>query len=240
MNKHLANLFQDDAAISALRAGLPFAFELADAEAGRVQLDRKSGNAKATVGQEVGIHREHILEGFLIRQLGAANVRLPTPGVPGVDTLVHQIPLEIKTVTRRGLVTAKWTADNQSADQVIAGFGFISDMLLVRIWWHEERDSVFYIPLEVLEETATKYSKFLTSQTGTNNRGVKIKDAFMKLVEGHNATVKVPIQWQPSGQKIESPADRYTKYWIDENFPQPPSTTQTTIFASLLGCSHPE
>ena len=219
MNKHLANLFQDDAAISALQAGLPFAFELADAEAGRVQLDRKSGNAKATVGQEVGIHREHILKGFLIRQLGAANVRLPTPGAPGVDTLVHQIPLEIKTVTKRGLVTAKWTADNQSANEVLSGFGFTSDMLLVRIWWHEERDSVYYIPIEVLEETATKHPKFLTSQTGTNNRGVKIKDRFMKLVEGHDATVRVPIQWQPSGRKIESPTDRYTKYWIDENFP---------------------
>ena len=220
MNEHLANLFKDDDAISALRAGLPFAFELADAEAGRVQLDGKSGNAKATVGQEVGIHREHILEGFLIRQLGAANVRLPTPGVPGVDTLVHQIPLEIKTVTKRGLVTAKWTADNQSADQVIAGFGFTSDMLLVRIWWYEERDSVFYIPLEILKEAATKCPKFLNSQTGTNNRGVKIKDGFMKSVESHEDTLRVPIRWQPSGRKIETPTDRYTKYWIDGNFPK--------------------
>ena len=222
MNPDLLNLLNDADAVAILQAGLPYAFEIADVEAGRVQLDSKTGNAKATVGQEVGIHREHILKGFLIRQLGVANVRLPTPGFPGVDTLIHQIPLEIKTATKRGLVTAKWTADNESADQVMSEFKFAADLLLVRIWWQEKKDSVFYIPLEVLADATAKYPKFLKSQTGTNNRGVKIEDAFMKLVEAHEDTVRVAIKWQPSGRAIESPTDRYTKYWIDGDFQNNP------------------
>ena len=220
LNPDLVNLLNDANAVATLRDGLPYAFELAAAEAGRVQMDRRTGKAKAAIGQEVGVHREHVLEGFLIRQLGSANVRLPMPGMSGVDTLVHGMTLEIKTATKRGLVTAKWTADNESADQVLREFQFASDMFLVRIWWYEERDSVFYIPIEVLQEAADSYPKFLKSQTGTNNRGVKIEDGFMKLVESHEDTLRVPIRWQPSGRKIESPTDRYTKYWIDGNFPK--------------------
>ena len=219
MNQQLANLLKDNSVITELQAGLPYAFELADAEASRVQLVRRTGKAKAVVGQEVGVHREHVLRGFLIKQLGYANVRLPVPGAPGVDTLIHDIPLEIKTATKRGLVTAKWTADNRSVDQVMNEFRFTSDMLLVRIWWHEERESVFYIPLEVLQEATVRFPRFLKSQTGTNNRGVKVEDDFMKLVEGHRDTVRVAIRWQPSGRAIESPTARYTKYWIDGNLP---------------------
>lgn len=219
MNQQLANLLKDNSVIAELQAGLPYAFELADALAGRVQMNRKTGKAQATVGQEVGVHREHVLEGFLIWKLGDANVRLPTPGTPGVDTLIHGMPLEIKTVTKRTLVTAKWTADNTSVDQVVNEFRFTSDMLLVRIWWHEERDSVFYIPLEVLEETTVEHPEFLKSQRGTNNRGVKIKDDFMKSVERHRDTVRIAIRWQPSGQAIPSPITRATKYWIDGDFP---------------------
>ena len=122
------------------------------------------------------------LRGFLIRHLGSTNVQLPMPGTAGIDTLIHNIPLEIKTATKRGLVTAKWTADTESADQVLNNFTFTSDMLLVRIWWGKNQDSVFYIPLEVLQETATKKPNFLKSQTGTNNRGVQGQRRFH---EGH-------------------------------------------------------
>lgn len=219
MNPHLIEILNNEEAIDTLQAGLPFAFELAEAEASRMQLDKKTGQAKATTGQEVGVHREHVLEGFLIRQLGAANVRLPMPRTPGIDTLIHNIPLEIKTATRRGLVTAKWTADTKSADQVLNNFTFASDMLLVRIWWGKNQDSVFYIPLEVLKEVVTKKPKFLKSQTGTNNRGVKINQDFMKAAESHKDTVTVLINWKRSKQKIESPTDKYTKYWIDGQFP---------------------
>ncbi len=135
-----------------------------------------------------------------------------------VDATVAGQPLEIKTVTKRGLVTAKWTSDNQSVDQVLEEFAFISDMLLVRIWWDSFQDSVFYVPSEVLNETANSFPNFLQSQRGTNNRGVKIKDSFMKQIEGHESTVKVPVFWQHSEQEIQSPIVRYINYWTELRF----------------------
>ena len=91
-------------------------------------------------------------------------------------------------------------------------------MLLVRIWWDSFQDSVFYIPFEVLNEAAASFPSFLQSQRGTNNRGVKIKDAFMKQIEGHENTVRVPIFWQRSKQAIQSPIVRYIRYWTELHF----------------------
>ena len=46
-----------------------------------------------------------------------------------VDASLGEQPLEIKTVTGSGLVTAKWTSDNESVDQLLEDFAFTSDML---------------------------------------------------------------------------------------------------------------
>ena len=89
---------------------------------------------------------------------------------------------------------------------------------LVRIWWDSFQESVFYIPSEVLNETAASFPDFLQSQRGTNNRGVKIKDSFMKQIEGHESTVKVPIFWARSEQEIQSPIVRYINYWTELRF----------------------
>lgn len=178
MNSLLENLLTNPAAGETLQAGLPDAFEMAAVEASRVILNRRTGLTQATTGQEVGVLRERVLLGYLFSQLGGANVQLPAPGASMVDATVGGQPLEIKTVTKRGLVTAKWTSDNESVDQVLEEFAFISDMLLVRIWWGSFQESVFYIPSEVLNETATSFPNFLQSRRGTNNRGVKIKDSF--------------------------------------------------------------
>ena len=51
------------------------------------------------------------------------------------DVLVFGEPLEIKTVTGKGAVKAKWTADNASAQNDISTFEFTADLPLVRIWW---------------------------------------------------------------------------------------------------------
>ena len=218
MNSLLANLLTNETAVETLREGLPLAFENADVEASRVRLDKRTGLAHSATGQEVGVLRERVILGYLISQLGEANVQLPAPGTSMVDASVGGEPLEIKTVTRRGLVTAKWTSDNRSVDQVLEEFSFTSDMLLVRIWWDSFRDSVFYIPFEVLEEATTAVPDFLQSQRGTNNRGVKIKDAFMKQVERHDSTVRVPIHWRRGAQAIQPPIVRYIRYWTERRF----------------------
>ena len=218
MNSVLANLLTNATAVDTLRAGLPYAFETANVEASRVTLNKRTRLVQSTTGQEVGVLRERVILGYLLSQLGEANVQLPAPGASMVDATVAGQPLEIKTVTGRGLVTAKWTSDNESVDQVLEEFSFISDMLLVRIWWDSFQDSVYYIPFEVLNETAASFSDFLQSQRGTNNRGVKIKDAFMRQIEGHESTVRVPIFWQRSEQAIQSPIVRYIRYWTELQF----------------------
>lgn len=218
MNSVLANLLTNIAAVDTLRAGLPHAFALAAVEASRVILNKRTGLARSTTGQEVGVLRERVILGYLISQLGEANVQLPAPGASMVDATVAGQPLEIKTVTGSGLVTAKWTSDNESVDQVLEEFVFISDMLLVRIWWDSFQDSVFYIPVEILNEVAASFPNFLRSQRGTNNRGVKIEGAFMKQVEERPSTVKVPIHWQRSDQTLQSPMVRYIRYWTELRF----------------------
>ena len=208
MSSVLANLINNDSAVDMLREGLPHAFEIAAAEASRVRLNKGTGLARSTTGQEVGVLRERVILGYLISQLGEVNVQLPAPGASMVDASIAGQPLEIKTVTKRGLVTAKWTSDNSSVDQVLEEFAFTSDLLLVRIWWDSDQGSMFFIPVEVLSEVAASFPDFLQSQRGTNNRGIKIKDAFMKQVERHDSTVKVPIDWRRSDEALQSPIVR--------------------------------
>ena len=217
MNETIISLLQDGDALRDLRAGLPYAFELAKSEAQSISLNRQ-GTAFARTGQEVGIYRERVILGFLVSKLGEIAVRLPSPGDPRSDVLVSEIPLQIKTVTGNGEVTAKWTADTVSAQQVIETFRFESDLWLVRIWWGRNERSVFYVPREVLQETAENSTEFLRSATGTNNRGVKLRRDFMSMVEADERTTSVTICWQRSGRSIEPPIVRYTRYWLQRDY----------------------
>ena len=204
MNQIIVNLLHDIQVLDDLRAGLPYAFEVAAMEADR---------------QEVGIYRERVIVGFLISKLGFHAIEFPESGNTVADVLVGGVPLQIKTVTGNGEVTAKWTADAVSAREVIENFEFESDLWLVRIWWEEKRRSVFYVPREVLQETAMETRDFLSSATGTNNRGVKLKRSFMESVEGDFRTTSVTVDWTWDSRHLWHPADiqhplrRYTEYW---------------------------
>ena len=116
MNPIIVNLLHDTQALEDLGAGLPYAFEIADMEADR---------------QEVGIYRERIIVGFLLSKLGGNTVKFPEPDDTSTDVLVAGVPLQIKTVTGNGEVTAKWTADTASAREVIGTFSFNFDLWLV-------------------------------------------------------------------------------------------------------------
>lgn len=217
MNEAVINLLNDRQAIDDLKAGLPYAFEMAAVEAQRITLDRR-GIAKLTTGQEVGIHRERVILGFLFSKLGEIAVNLPSPGDAQADVLINGRPLEIKTVTGNGEVTAKWTADSASARHVIDSFTFASDLWLVRIWWDRAARSVFYIPRQVLQEAAAETPEFLSTATGTNNRGVKLRRSFMEQVERDPRVSTVNIDWQRSGRDIEPPIVRYTQYWLRRDY----------------------
>ena len=213
MNTKLQNLLTTEDVVEALRQGLPLAYERAEFESNRVRLVRNTGLGKLVVGQEVGFLRERVILGFLRSRLGVDEVHLPTPDERFVGASVAGQPLDIKTAKERNLLTAKWTADTVSADKVIEEFRFTTDMLLVRIWWGRNRDSVFYIPVEVLQEVSASVPDYLYSSTGTNNRGVKVKNAFMKEAESHSGTVRIPIDWQKTDGPFPDPIQPYVKYW---------------------------
>ncbi len=204
MNPIIVNLLRDTQALDDLRAGLPYAFEVADMEADR---------------QEVGIYRERVIVGFLISKLGFHAVKFPEPGDTATDVLVDGLPLQIKTVTRNNAVKIKWTADTATAREVIENFIFEADLWLVRIWPGKNAKSIFYAPREVLQETVKKTPDFLGSAPGTNNRGIELKRSFMKLVEGDRRTTSVTVDWQWGSEHlwhpapIQHPIRRYTEYW---------------------------
>ena len=81
-----------------------------------------------------------------------------------VDARVGGIPLEIKTVTGNGDVTCKWTVDSASVGRAMEAFDFSADMWLVRIWWEQEKKSVFYIPMEVLSDKRLDIPSFWKSR----------------------------------------------------------------------------
>lgn len=216
MNPALITLFRNEYYVELLRQNLPRAFEVADAESRRVQ-QRKGGLTYESVGQEVGVVREKILTSYLRHTLGDMNIELPAANSAMRDVLVFGQPLEIKTATGKGKVKAKWTADTASAQNDINQFEFTSDLLLVRIWWEMERDSVFYIPVEALTDVAggNTTANYLTGAAGTNNRGIDIAQWFMDAAENHRTTVRIPVDWQRIGIRID-PMARWMAYWADQ------------------------
>ena len=217
LNNIIVDLLNDQESVEHLQAGLPFAFEMAAAEAQRIQM---RGNAThASTGQEVGIARERVILGYLRSRLGEMNVRLPQPGESMVDARVGGTPLEIKTVTGSGNVTFKWTVDSASVARTMEEFDFSADMWLVRIWWEEEKKSVFYIPMEVLSDKRLDIPAFWKSGTGTNNRGIKFDREFMLAAQSDPRTIAVNINWRRSGHRMPDPIARHVKYWTDGDFP---------------------
>ena len=129
VNNIIVNLLKDPESVDRLQAGLPYAFEMAEAEARRIQM--RENVAYAATGQEVGIARERVILGYLRSRLGEMTVRLPQPGESMVDARIGGNPLEIKTATRNAEVTAKWTADSGSVARTMEEFQFTADMWLV-------------------------------------------------------------------------------------------------------------
>ena len=217
VNNIIVNLLKDSESVDRLQVGLPYAFEMAAAEAQRIQM--RGNVTHAGTGQEVGIARERVILGYLRSRLGEMTVRLPQPGESMVDARVGGTPLEIKTVTRDTEVTAKWTVDSGSVARTMEEFDFTADMWLVRIWWQEEKKSVFYIPMEVLRDKRVEIPAFWKSSIGTNNRGIKLKREFMEAAQSDGRTISVDINWRRSGQRMPDPIARYVKYWTYEEYP---------------------
>ena len=214
MNPALITLFRDEHYIELLRHNLPLAFEVVEAECKRVQW-RKGRQPVEMPGPEVGLAREKILISYLRHTLGDMHVELPSATSSMQDVLIFGHPLEIKTATANGTVKAKWTGDATAAKQDVANFQFTADLLLVRIWWGMDTESIFYVPVEVLKELSSEHqtTSFLTGAGGAA-KGIDIKRWFMEAAQRHDRTVRIPIDWQRTNLRID-PMARWMAFWAD-------------------------
>lgn len=202
MNHCLSELLEDCNAVTKLVTGLPQAFEMAS-------LELPSGNPA------VGFLREHALTGFFRNYFGD-KVELPTGGNErGFDIKICGSELSIKTVTKFGKIKVVWTADTRSVNSEISGGYYPTcDILLTRIYWGESKESVFYIPLEAQREIFDNLGsdEYLRSAISTNHRGIEISSNAINLLQNHNTTKKLWVDWQKLGINY-TPYDRWEEFW---------------------------
>ena len=207
MNKCIVDLFNNKIQADKLAEGLPTAFEMAS-------IELPSGNPA------VGVLREHALIGYFQDCFGINKVETPVSGIKrGHDVIVCGHLLSIKTVKGNGSVKVLWTADNRRVDEEIeTKYKANCDMFLVRIFWDKNKPSVFYIPEktqnEVMQELGREH--YLVSNRGTNNRGISISSQAMKILQKHNATITMNINWIRKGLNY-TPYDRWVEYWKHVN-----------------------
>ena len=206
MNKmaDIKELFTDNITVSEIQAKLPKLFRIAEIESSRA----------GKIGMEVGSLREKVIGGLLIYKFGEVNVNTEIPITESeTDVIVAGKNLSVKTITRNGGVKAVWTVDAKSSKNFIDNYIPKCDILLIQIWWGENKDSLFFIPLNVQKEIFNllgkeKYLKM--PKAGTNPRGVEFsKEAIQKMLQ-HSKTSKIKINWI----KQDIPYNVY-KRWVD-------------------------
>ena len=203
MNLCIVEIFEDPKKSEKLTRGLPKAFEMAS-------LELPSGNPA------VGFLREHAITGFFLHLIGKDKIKIPSSGnKKGFDISVCGEPLSIKTVTANGGVKVVWTVDDDSVKKEIGGiYKPDCDMLLTKIYWGKECPSIFYIPLSVQRDIYDKLGskEYLTAASGTNHRGISIRQPAMKKLLEHPSTLSMVVNWQMVGLDY-TPYSRWEEFW---------------------------
>ena len=165
----------------------------------------------------VGILREHVIIGFFVAEFGEHNVIVPERGNErSYDVILCGQELSVKTVTDNGGVKILWTVDTaQVKREINEGYRPEHDMLLVNIFWEQMADSVFYIPASVQQSVFDSIgsSQYLSSATGTNNRGIEIKRKTISALKAHPDTLRFPVYWTVRDVKYPAPWDEWKDYW---------------------------
>lgn len=200
----LTELFTDKAIVSKIQDKLPKLFRIAEIETSR------SGK----IGMEVGFLREKVISSLLIYKFGEGNVNTDIPSTePETDVKVGNKEVSIKTITGNGGVKAVWTVDADSSERFIKNYKPKCDIILVRIWWGETKDSFFLIPLDAQSQIFKLLgrNKYLNMpKAGTNPRGVEFSREAVERMLSHKNTLKIPIRWVKDDIKY----DVY-KRWVD-------------------------
>ena len=167
----------------------------------------------------IGILREHVILGFFAAEFGKQSIEIPEYGTQRqYDVVLCGHPLSIKTRTGDGGFKILWTADTEQVDREIRG-GFIPehDILLINIYWGEEKNSVFYIPLVVQKFVLEQMGRanYLSSATGTNNRGIEVSRKAVTALKAHRDTMSMSVNWKVQLFQYPKPWEEWQKFWLE-------------------------
>ncbi len=165
----------------------------------------------------VGILREHVIIGFFAAEFGEDKVITPKQGNERSNAVtVCGQKLLIKTRTSNGEVKILWTVDTEKVEQEInEGYQPEYDILLVNIFWGQKKDSVFYIPLSVQESVLDSMGRenYLSSATGTNNRGIGIRGRAISKLKAHSDSLGFSVNWITADINYPAPWQEWQDYW---------------------------
>ena len=204
MNRCLYELFLIPEKRERFAKGLPTAFDM-------VRRRMPPGNPA------VGILREHVIVGFLEVEFGRSEISVPKDGVErGYDVELCGEKLSIKTRTGAGGFKILWTVDTDYVKRELReGHPPEHDILLVNIHWQKTANSVFYIPVEVQKNVLNSIgqNRYLSSATGTNNRGIEIQGMAAKLLRNHPSTFRFQVNWRVAEKTYPTPWEEWANYW---------------------------
>lgn len=205
MNPCLIELFSVQEKRDRFAKGLPTAFDKV-----RQQVQQRN--------PAVGILRKHVIIGFFVSEFGPNNVDVPDLGNQRSGTLLlcgHK--LSIKTRTNDSAIKILWTSDNEKVQKELESYKPESDILLINIHWKQRRNSVFYFPLTAQQSVMEKIgrSKYLKSESGTNNRGIDITKEALANLEIHKQSLAICVDWTPNATEYPKPWAEWVNYWID-------------------------
>lgn len=208
MNTVYYKLFDDNLIIKRVKNKLPHLFQLAELESSR--------NGK--IGMEIGSVRERILIALLMYKFG---IDIVDPDIsitaPEVDVIVDNRPLSIKTVTtnsdRWSSIKLIWTVDAKKSLEFKSTYTPSCDMLVAKICWNKEGKLLLFTKeaqCEILNNIGRdRYIRL--PKENTNSRGVEITEEALDLLENHEDTRCININF--TREKIDY-REVYTK-WLD-------------------------
>lgn len=205
---NIEEIFTDKDTVSKIQAKLPRLFRIAEIESSRA----------GKIGMEVGSLREQVIIGLLIHKFGDKKVNTQIPITESeTDVIVDGKKLSIKTITKTGGVKAAWTVDAKSSKKFIDNYKPKCDLFLIRIWWGESRDSVFFIPLRVQKKIFKLLGKkryLKMPKAGTNPRGVEFSKETIKELLKSKSTLKIKINWIKQ-DILYNVYKRWVEFWAE-------------------------
>ncbi len=180
-----------------------------------VELENKRGDR---LGMEVGTARERVLIALFMYAFGNEAVAFPPSTSPGVDVLVNETPVSIKTKTGSGDAGVKlvWTVDWDKVDAFARDFRPAAHLLFVQINWKTQAGGFYLISHEtqndVLQEIGRAAYLKLPARS-TNPRGVELAGPAMRRLKADPATLMLPLTWRRDASLLTERA-LYGR-WID-------------------------